>query len=181
MVQRCKWCNVKNELYVKYHDTEFGVPVLDERYIFEMFILETFQAGLSWECVLNKRLDFEIAFDYFDIDKICEYDDEKVAELLDNPRLIRNKLKMKAVVNNAKIYREIVNSFGSFDAYLKSFAGDKVIYEVGPTISPLSDKISLDLKSRGMKFVGSTTIYSFLQAIGIIYAHDENCYKYRKN
>lgn len=181
MVQRCKWCNVKNELYVKYHDTEFGVPVLDERYIFEMFILETFQAGLSWECVLNKRLDFEVAFDYFDIDKICEYDEVKIAELLNNPRLIRNKLKMKAVVNNAKIYRGIVKSFGSFDAYLKSFAGDKVIYEVGLTTSPLSDKISLDLKSRGMKFVGSTTIYSFLQAIGIIYAHDENCYKYRKN
>lgn len=181
MVQRCKWCNVKNELYVKYHDTEFGVPVLDERYIFEMFILETFQTGLSWECVLNKRLDFEVAFDYFDIDKICEYDDGKIAELLDNPRLIRNKLKMKAVVNNAKIYRGIVKSFGSFDVYLKSFAGDKVIYEVGPTTSPLSDKISADLKSRGMKFVGSTTVYSFLQAIGIIYAHDENCYKYRKN
>lgn len=181
MVQRCKWCNVKNELYVKYHDMEFGVPVLDERYIFEMFILETFQAGLSWECVLNKRLDFEVAFDSFDIDKICEYDEVKITELLNNPRLIRNKLKMKAVVNNAKIYRGIVKSFGSFYAYLKSFAGDKVIYEVGPTTSPLSDKISADLKSRGMKFVGSTTIYSFLQAIGIIYAHDENCYKYRKN
>lgn len=181
MVQRCKWCNIKNELYVKYHDTEFGVPVLDERYIFEMFILETFQAGLSWECVLNKRLDFEVAFDYFDIDKICEYDEVKITELLNNPRLIRNKLKMKAVVNNAKIYRWIVKSFGSFDVYLKSFAGDKVIYEVGPTTSPLSDKISADLKSRGMKFVGSTTVYSFLQAIGIIYAHDENCYKYRKN
>lgn len=181
MVQRCKWCNVKNELYVKYHDMEFGVPVLDERYIFEMFILETFQAGLSWECVLNKRLDFEVAFDYFDIDKICEYDEVKITELLNNPRLIRNKLKMKAVVNNAKIYRGIVKSFGSFYAYLKSFAGDKVIYEVGPTTSPLSNKISADLKSRGMKFVGSTTVYSFLQAIGIIYAHDENCYKYRKN
>ena len=134
-----------------------------------------------WECVLNKRLDFEVAFDYFDIDKICEYDEVKITELLTNPRLIRNKLKMKAVVNNAKIYRGIVKSFGSFDVYLKSFAGDKVIYEVGPTTSPLSDKISADLKSRGMKFVGSTTVYSFLQAIGIIYAHDENCYKYRKN
>ena len=89
MVQRCKWCNVKNELYVKYHDTEFGVPVLDERYIFEMFILETFQAGLSWECVLNKRLDFEVAFDYFDIDKMCEYDELKTTELLNNPLVLK--------------------------------------------------------------------------------------------
>ena len=145
-----------------------------------MLILESFQAGLSWECVLNKREDFRISYDNFDIDKIINYDETKINELLSNPKIIRNKLKVKASINNAKIFKNIKAEYGSFYKYLMSFTSGKTFYEVGKTTNELSDRISKDLIKRGMKFVGSTIIYSYLQAIGIIYSHDKNCFMYKE-
>lgn len=176
---RCKWCNLKNPLYIKYHDEEWCKPNFNEKYLFEMLILESFQAGLSWECILNKREDFEKAYDNFDIDKICNYDSKKINELLLNEKIVRNKLKINASIINAKIFKNIQKEYGTFHNYLKQFIQDKTIYEVNKTTSELSDKISKDLQKRGMKFVGSTIIYSYLQAIGVIYSHDENCFLFK--
>ena len=178
---RCRWCNPKNELYIRYHDEEWCQPCFDEKYLYEMLILESFQAGLSWECVLNKREAFRVAFDGFDIDKICAYDEDKIAELMDNKGIIRNRLKIRAAINNSQIFRDIQSQYGSFGEYLRFFTKGETIYEVGKTTSALSDAISSDLQKRGMKFVGSTIIYSYLQAIGVIYSHDENCMLYRKS
>lgn len=178
-MKRCNWCNLKNELYVKYHDEEWCKQNFDEKYLFEMLILESFQAGLSWECVLNKRKYFKEAYDNFDIDKICLYDETKINELIENPKIIRNKLKIKASINNAKIFKEITKEYGSFYNYLKTFTKDKTIYETNKTTNYLSDKISKDLKKRNMKFVGSTIIYSYLQAIGVIYSHDKECFLHK--
>lgn len=177
-MERCSWCNLDNELYVLYHDKEWGIENFSDEYLFEMLILESFQAGLSWECVLNKRDAFRKAYDNFSLDKVCNYDDEKIKELLENKEIIRNKLKIKASINNAKIFKSIVLEKGSFDNYLKMFTEGKTFYETGLTSSELSDKISNDLKKRGMKFVGTTIIYSYLQAIGVIYSHEENCFMY---
>ena len=177
--KRCKWCNLKNPLYVKYHDNEWCVQNFDDKYLFEMLILESFQAGLSWECILNKRENFKEAYDNFDLEKVCLYDDEKIDELLKNQGIIRNKLKIKASINNAKIFKSIKEEYGSFYNYLYTFTNGKIIYEIGKTTNHLSDKISKDIKKRGMKFVGSTIIYSYLQAIGIIYSHDEECYLFQ--
>ena len=177
---RCKWCNLKNELYVRYHDEEWCRPNFDDKYLFEMLILESFQAGLSWECILNKREEFRKAFDGFDIDKICNYDDKKIEELLANEKIVRNKLKIKASINNSKIFKQIQKEYGSFYNYLKTFTNSKTIYEINKTTSNLSDNISKDLQKRGMKFVGSTIIYSYLQAIGVIYSHDEECFLYKE-
>lgn len=177
---RCKWCNLDNPLYVKYHDEEWCHLNLDDNYLFEMLLLESFQAGLSWECVLNKREAFRQAYDNFDLDKICSYSDDKINELLNNKDIIRNKLKIKASINNARIFRDIRKEYGSFKTYLKTFTNEKVIYEINKTTNELSDNLSKDLQSRGMKFVGSVIIYSYLQAIGIIYSHDKECYLYKK-
>lgn len=171
---------MKNPLYVEYHDNEWGIENHDDGYLFEMLILESFQAGLSWECILNKRENFRAAYDNFDLDKVCAYDNDKINELYENKGIVRNKLKINASVSNARIFRDIASEFGSFDNYLKSFTGGKVLYETDKTTNPLSDSISADLKKRGMKFVGSTIIYSFLQAVGIIYSHDKDCDLYRK-
>ena len=171
---------MQNPLYIKYHDEEWGKPNFNERYLFEMLILESFQAGLSWECVLNKRKYFEKAYDNFDINKICNYSAEKVEELLSNEKIIRNKLKINASINNSKIFKEIQNEYGSFGEYLKLFTNGKIIYETEKNTSKLSDDISKDLKNRGMKFVGSTIIYSYLQAIGVIYSHEKECFMYLK-
>ena len=178
--QRCKWCNLKNEKYIKYHDEEWGILNLNEQYLFEMLILESFQAGLTWECVLNKREDFRKAFDNFDIEKICNYNDEKIHELLKNEKIIRNKLKINATINNSKIFKEIQKEYGSFSNYIWSFTSNKVIYETGKTKSELSDKISKDLNKKGMNFVGTIVIYSYLQAIGIINSHDKDCFLYKE-
>ena len=180
MSNRCKWCNTANPLYIEYHDMEWGRPNFDDKYLFEMLILESFQAGLSWECVLNKRESFRKAFDNFDIEKIINYDNQKIADLCQNEDLIRNKLKIKATINNAKIFQQIQSEYGSFANYLHKFCGEKTYFEIGLTHSPLSDSISSDLKKYGMKFVGSTIIYAYLQAIGIIYSHDKNCFLYRE-
>jgi len=171
---------MKNPLYVEYHDNEWGIENHDDGYLFEMLILESFQAGLSWECILNKRENFRAAYDNFDLDKVCAYDNDKINELYENKGIVRNKLKINASVSNARIFRDIASEFGSFDNYLKNFTGGKVLYETDKTTNPLSDSISADIKKRGMKFVGSTIIYSFLQAVGIIYSHDKDCDLYRK-
>ena len=176
---RCKWCNLGNKKYVEYHDNEWCKPNFDDKYLLEMLILESFQAGLSWECILNKREDFRKAFDDFDVDKICRYDEKKVQELLNNEKIIRNKLKINATINNSKIFKKIQNEYGSFHNYLKTFTNDETIYEIGNTTNNLSDVISKNLQKRGMKFVGSTIIYSYLQAIGIIYSHDKECFMYK--
>ena len=177
---RCKWCNLKNEMYIKYHDEEWGVPNFTDSYLYEMLVLESFQAGLSWECVLNKREHFREAFDNFDIDKVCNYDDEKVQELLENKGIIRNRLKIRATITNSKIFQEIQREYGTFYAYLQKFTQDTIVYEIDRTTSELSDRISKDLQKRGMKFVGSTIIYSYLQAIGVIYAHEKECFLYQE-
>ena len=180
MKKRCAWCNLKNQKYVEYHDNEWGIANFDDKYLFEMLILESFQAGLSWECVLNKRDSFRQAYDNFDLEKVCNYDEKKKQELISNAEIIRNKLKVNASINNAKIFRDIKNEFGTFYNYLKTFTNGETYYEVGLTSSELSDKISKDLKKRGMKFVGTTIIYSYLQAIGIINSHDKDCFMYKE-
>lgn len=180
-MKRCKWCNLNNPKYVEYHDNEWCQPNFNEKYLYEMLLLESFQAGLSWECVLNKRESFRKAYDNFDIDKICNYDSTKIEELLENKNIIRNKLKINASINNSKIFKEIQKEYTTFYNYLKSFTNGKTFYEVNKTTSELSDNISKDLQKRGMKFVGSTIIYSYLQAIGIIYSHDEECFLFKKD
>ena len=177
-MNRCTWVNLKNKIYIDYHDNEWGKEEHDERYLFEMLILEGFQAGLSWECVLNKREHFRKAFDNFDYIKISKYNSQKINKLLNNQNIIRNKLKINAAITNAKVFIEIQKEVGSFDKYIWSFTNGKVIKNMDnnlKTTSKLSDEVSNDLKKRGMKFVGSTIIYSYLQAIGIIDDHEINC------
>lgn len=177
-MNRCKWVNMKNPLYVAYHDSEWGVPNRDDRYLFEMLILEGFQAGLSWECVLNKREAFRAAFDGFDPKIVSEYGDAKLAALAEDPKIIRNRRKIAASVINAKVFLAIQSEYGSFADYLWGFTDGEVIHNtdgVFRATSPLSDEISADLVRRGMKFVGSTIIYSYLQACGIIDDHEPDC------
>ena len=182
-MNRCKWLNKNNKLYVHYHDNEWGVPHYDDNYMFEFLILESFQAGLSWETILNKRENFRQAFDSFDYKKIANYDENKINELMQNKEIIRNKLKIKAAINNAKIFINIQEEYNSFSNYIWSFTNNKVIKNMDDkfqTTSELSDKISIDLYKKGMKFVGSTIIYSYLQAIGIIDDHELSCDFYKK-
>lgn len=174
--KRCKWCNLNNPKYVEYHDNEWCRPNFEDGYLYEMLILESFQAGLSWECVLNKRESFREAYDNFDLEKVCSYNDKKIAELLGNKEIIRNRLKINASINNSRIFKKIVLEFGSFYTYLSSFTDDKIIYETDKTTNALSDALSADLQKRGMKFVGSTIIYSYLQAVGVIYSHEKDCF-----
>ena len=179
-MNRCKWCNLNNPKYIDYHDNEWGVLNLDDTYLLEMLILEMFQAGLSWECVLNKREAFRRAYDDFDIDKIRNYTEDKIKELEENKDIIRNKLKIKASINNTKIFKNIKEEYGSFKKYLLTFTNNKIYYEINMASSELSDNLSKDLRKRGMTFVGTTIIYSYLQAIGIIYSHDRDCYLYKE-
>ena len=174
---RCSWVN-SNPLYIKYHDEEWGVASYDDRYLFEMLVLESFQAGLSWECILNKRENFRRAFDNFDYKIIAEYDDAKIIELLNDRSIIRNRLKINAAINNAKVFMNIQKEFGSFSDYIWKFTNYKqIVHNIVIISNSLSDRISLDLKKRGMKFVGTTIIYSYLQAIGVVNDHDKNCFK----
>lgn len=179
-MKRCKWVNLDNKLYVDYHDKEWGMPKYDDNYLFELLILEMFQAGLSWECVLNKRESFRCAFDNFDCKKISNYDEDKINKLLNNTGIIRNELKIKASIMNAKIFMDIQKEYNSFSNYIWGFTNNEIIYNCMVTHNELSDKISKDLKKRGMKFVGTTIIYSYLQAIGIINDHEKNCYLYKE-
>ena len=179
-MNRCKWAMNVNEIYTKYHDEEWGEPVHDDQKLYEMLILESFQAGLSWSCILNKRENFRKASDNFDIAKIINYDEIKIQELQKNEGIIRNKLKIKATINNSKIFKEIQKEYGSFDKYIWSFTNNKTIYEFDKVSSELSDTISRDLKKRGMTFVGTIIIYSYLQAVGIINSHESQCFKHCK-
>ena len=174
---RCSWVTA-DEVYIKYHDEEWGVPTHDDRELFEFLVLESFQAGLSWITILKKRENFKKAFDDFDVVKVAGYDDVKVDELRENEGIIRHKGKIASAINNAQIFIEIQNEFGSFDEYIWSFTDGNVIKAEYLTESELSKTISKDLKKRGMKFVGPTIIYSYLEAIGIIDNHQENCFKF---
>ena len=179
-MKRCFWVNEDNPLYVKYHDEEWGTPVYDDNKLFEMLLLESFQAGLSWECILNKREAFKEAFDNFNYKKISNYDDKKIEELMQNKGIIRNRRKITAAIKNAQIFMSIQKEYNTFSKYLWHFTEEKIIYEYNKITSSLSDEISKDLYKRGMRFVGSTIIYSYLQAIGIINSHEPGCFCYRK-
>lgn len=182
-MERCVWVNMQNELYVRYHDEEWGIPVHDDLKLFEMLILEGAQAGLSWETILKKRENYRKAFDCFDPNVIALYDELKEQELLDNEGIVRNRLKIKSSIRNASIFLEIQNEFGSFDAYIWGFVNGEPIQndfaslKELPAKTELSDKISKDLKKRGMNFVGSTIIYAYMQAIGMVNDHSINCFK----
>ena len=181
MMKRCNWVNLNNPKYIDYHDNEWGVAVHDDNKLFEMLLLESFQAGLSWECVLNKREAFRKAFDNFNPYLISEYDNKKQDELLKDKDIIRSRRKIEASINNAKIFLEIKEEYGSFDSYIWHFTGGEVIKNIDDEFkvtSELSDIVSNDLKKRGMKYTGSITIYSYLQAIGVIDDHEMSCYKY---
>ena len=180
-IKRCPWCNLKNPLYISYHDNEWGIPNHQDKELYELLILESFQAGLSWECILNKREAFRKCYDNFDIDKVIKYDSSKIEELLNNKDIVRNRLKIKASINNSIIFKSIQKEYSSFANYVWSFTNNKVIKEDYYTVrNNLSDTISKDLKKRGMTFVGTTIIYSYLQAIGIISSHHKDCYKSKK-
>ncbi len=174
-VHRCAWADPADPAYIRYHDEVWGVPVHDDRMLFEMLILEGFQAGLSWATILHKKEHFEAAFDGFDAGKISQYDQARIEQLAADPGIIRNRLKIQAAVTNAGVFLQMQKEFGSFSDWLWSFTEGKVIYEYGPTSSPLSDQISSELKKRGMKFVGTTIIYAYLQAVGVIYGHAPDC------
>jgi len=177
-MKRCSWVNENNPLYVEYHDREWGRESHDDRYLFEMLVLETFQSGLSWECVLNKREAFKEVFCGFDVSAVAALTETDVERLMGDARIIRNRRKIEAAISNADVFMRLQKEFESFDKYIWRFTDGKQIVnrdgEVRST-SPLSDKISADLKRRGMKFVGSTVIYSYLQAIGVIDDHGSEC------
>lgn len=177
---RCGWC-LSSKKYRQYHDNEWGKPVYDDQTLFEFLLLETFQAGLSWISILNKRDNFRIAFDNFDYQKIANYNDDKILDLLQDSGIIRNKLKIYSSVTNAKNFIKIQQEFGSFSKYIWNFTDGKPIINYPKTLqdvpatTPLSDKISKDLKKRGFKFIGSTTIYANMQATGMVNDHLESC------
>jgi DNA-3-methyladenine glycosylase I len=177
--KRCFWVNLKNPAYVRYHDEEWGVPCHDDRRLLEFLILESFQAGLSWECILNRRKAFRRAYDDYDLGKIARYGARKIASLMADAGLIRNRRKIEASIRNSRVFREIQREFGSFDKYLWDFCGGRVSRESCDerTTSPLSDRLSADLKRRGMRFVGSTTIYAYLQSVGVVNGHTADCFR----
>lgn len=182
---RCGWCGT-DPLYVKYHDEEWGVPVKDDKTLFEFLILETFQAGLSWITILRKRENFRKAFDNFDYKKIAKYEQSKIDSLLQNEGIIRNKLKVHAAVTNAKLFMEIQKEFGSFSNYIWGFVDHKPIknfwnsHSDAPARTVVSDALSKDLKKRGFKFVGSTVVYAHMQATGMVNDHIETCFRYNE-
>lgn len=180
-MKRCHWVDENSPIYIKYHDEEWGIPKYDDKELFELLVLESFQAGLSWITVLKKREDFRIAFDNFDVKKVASYDESKVNELLNNEKIIRSRGKINSAINNAKIFIDIQKEFGSFTNYIWGFTNNQVVKnssDVLPVSTPLSDKISKDLKKRGMKYVGTIIIYSYLQAIGVVDDHEKGCFKY---
>ncbi|MBQ3101708.1 DNA-3-methyladenine glycosylase I [bacterium] len=180
-MQVCSWVRNQPEFYLKYHNEEWGVPSYDDRELFELLVLEGFQAGLAWITVLKKREAFRVAYDNFDVQKVANYDDKKIAELIQNTGIIRSKSKIISSINNAKIFIQIQKEFGSFSNYIWGFTGGKIIKNTNdkiPVSTPLSDLISKDLKKRGMKYVGSIIIYSYLQAIGVVDDHETTCFRY---
>jgi len=179
---RCAWVDLDNELYVRYHDEEWGKPVHNDQKLFELLILENFQAGLSWECILNKRENFRRAYEGFDVKHVASYTEADEERLKQDAGIVRNRLKIHASIVNSKVFMTLQQEYGTFDKYIWHFTDGKVINEPWNlrTTSPLSDAVSADLRKRGMKFVGSTIIYSYLQAIGVINAHSEECYLHPK-
>lgn len=185
MCERCNW-GTSNELMMKYHDTEWGVPLHDDKKLFEFIILESFQAGLSWQIVLNKREAFRKAFDNFDPGKVALFNKEKIAVLVQDKTIIRNKRKIEACVNNARCFLEIQKEYGSFDKYIWSFVNYKPIVnsfadsKALPAKTPLSDTIAAALKKRGFSFVGSTVVYAHMQATGMVNDHITSCFRYKE-
>jgi DNA-3-methyladenine glycosylase I len=183
-MNRCRWAENVDELYMQYHDAEWGTPVHDDRRLFEFLVLEGAQAGLSWATILKKRENYQQAFNGFDPEKVACYNEEKEAELLANAGIVRNRLKIKSAIRNAKVFLAIQKEFGSFDAYIWRFVGGKPVVNHFKSIAELpaktelSDAISADLKKRGMNFVGSTIIYSFMQAVGLVNDHTADCFRY---
>lgn len=183
--RRCPWPG-NDPLYIAYHDEEWGVPVYDDDKLFEFLILETFQAGLSWITILRKRENFRNAFDHFDYEKIAQYGEEKFNSLLEDAGIIRNKLKIRATITNAQVFMQIQSAFGSFSKYIWQFTDGKPIQNAFKTNSEvpakteLSDRISKDLKKKGFKFIGSTTVYAFMQAVGIVNDHLVDCFRYEE-
>ncbi|EDP98452.1 DNA-3-methyladenine glycosylase I [Kordia algicida OT-1] len=181
--RRCAWCG-NDPLYMTYHDEEWGVPVYDDATLFEFLILETFQAGLSWITILRKRENFRNAFDNFDYKKIANYGEEKYLSLLEDSGIIRNKLKIKATITNAQAFMRIQKEFGSFSKYIWQFTDGKPIQNAFtnrhdvPATTEISDKLSKDLKKRGFKFIGSTTVYAHMQATGMVNDHTTSCFRY---
>ena len=184
MIQRCAWVPVNDTLYVNYHDLEWGVPVHDDKLMFEFLILEGFQAGLSWRTILYKRENFRQAFDQFDPERIASFDDNKIGELLSNAGIIRNRSKILASIMNARAFLSIKEEFGSFDRYIWQFVGGQPKQNVWKSISDIpprsdeSDALSKDLIERGFKFVGSTICYAHMQAVGMINDHTIDCFRY---
>ncbi|MBN2627036.1 MAG: DNA-3-methyladenine glycosylase I [Spirochaetales bacterium] len=183
-MKRCAWCPENVPEYQSYHDEEWGVPVHDDRHLFEMLCLEGMQAGLTWLSILRRRENYRLAFDNFDAEKIVTYGEEKIAELLNNPGIIRNRLKVRAIVKNARACLDIREEFGSLDAYLWGFTEGKPrvnrfssLKEI-PAETALSQAISKDLKKRGMSFVGPVIIYAFMQAVGMVNDHETGCFRY---
>jgi DNA-3-methyladenine glycosylase I len=181
-IKRCSWCE-RDDLYRSYHDEEWGVPSHDDRYLFELLLMEFFQAGLSWYTILSKREAFKLAFDGFDVHKVSVFDEAKVELLMQNSGIIRHRLKIQAAVNNAKRFIDIQNEFGSFSKYIWSYTNGKTLTNrpVGfsglASKTELSDKLSKDFKMRGFKFMGSTVCYAYLQAIGVVDDHFDYCFK----
>ncbi len=183
---RCQWSHNGNELYIKYHDEEWGVPVYDDRKHFEFLVLEAAQAGLSWATVLNKREGYRKNFADWDATKVARFTPKQVEKILLDPGIVRNRLKVESTVNNAQRFLEVQEEFGSFDNYIWRFVDGKPVVnerqslkEV-PATTPLSDAVSKDLKKRGFKFVGSTVIYAHLQATGIVNDHTVDCFRYKE-
>ena len=175
---RCHWFDKSNDILRKYHDEEFGILNKDDDYLFEILVLVNFQTGLSWEIMLKKREDFRIAFDGFDVEKIAGYDEKRIEELLKNENIIRNKNKIKAIINNAQVFIKIQEDYGSFYAYIKTFTKGQIFHERGLTESELSRTMVKDLKNKGMKYLGPITMYSYLQTVGVINSHEEDCFLY---
>ncbi len=185
-VKRCDWAENTFDQYIKYHDEEWGVPVHDDLVHFEFLILESAQAGLSWSTILKKREGYREAFDGFNVNKVAKYTPEKIEELVHNPAIIRNRMKIEAAVNNAHRFIEVQKEFGTFDSYLWRFVNHQVI--VGgfkniqdvPATTKASDALAKDLKKRGFKFLGSTTIYAFMQAVGLVNDHTTDCFRFKQ-
>jgi DNA-3-methyladenine glycosylase I len=184
MKQRCGWA--KGELYEQYHDTEWGVPLHDDRALFEFLVLEGAQAGLSWSTILNKRENYRQAFSGFDARKVAKYGEDKIAKLLENPGIVRNQLKVRSAVTNAKAFLAVQKEFGTFDAYMWSFVGGKPIQNRWETIKDVpprtkeSDAMSQDLRKRGFAFVGSTICYAHMQATGMVNDHLVTCFRHKE-
>lgn len=177
---RCSWAqNTNDELYIDYHDSQWGVPCYDEYTLIEMLILESFHAGLSWLIILKKRENFKKAFDNYDLNKIANYGYDKIAELLNDKSIVRNRLKIAATITNAAKILEIKKEFGTFKDYIWGFTNGEIVYNSDDKFrdrTELSDKISKDMKKRGMKFLGTVTVYAYLQAVGIVNDHELNCF-----